>query len=48
MRFIMIMIPKVFQGGKGKRAPVDFIPPAEAVEKMKKFNDELIKAGFND
>ena len=41
MRFMMLMIPKVYAG------PVDpdFAPPAEAVAKMSKYNAELSKAG---
>ncbi|HLH11708.1 MAG TPA: YciI family protein [Methylovirgula sp.] len=41
MRFMMMMIPDVY------RRPVsaDFVPPADAMEKMGKFNEELRKAG---
>jgi hypothetical protein len=41
MRFMMLMIPKVYAG------PVDptFTPPADAVEKMMAYNTELSKAG---
>jgi hypothetical protein len=45
MRFMMFMIPQVYQGGRGKRAEADFTPPADAVEKMMKYNEELAKAG---
>ncbi len=45
MRFMMFMIPAVYQGGKGKRVAADFTPPADAVEKMMKYNEELAKAG---
>ena len=45
MRFMMFMIPAVYQGGKAKRVGADFTPPADAVEKMMKFNEELAKAG---
>lgn len=45
MRFMMFMIPAVYQGGKGKRVGADFTPPADAVEQMMKFNEELAKAG---
>ncbi len=45
MRFMMIMIPAVYQGGKGKRVGADFTPPADAVEKMMKYNEELANAG---
>jgi hypothetical protein len=39
------MIPGVYQGAKASEAKEDFIPPADAVEKMMKFNEELAKAG---
>ena len=39
MRFMMLMIPKVYQAGAG------FAPSAEAVQKMTKYNEELAKAG---
>ncbi len=45
MRFMMLMIPGVYQGDKGRKAPADFIPSAEMVEKMVKYNEELAKAG---
>lgn len=45
MRFIMFMIPNVYQGEKGKQIESDFAPPADAVEKMGKYNEELAKAG---
>ena len=47
MRFMMFMIPKVYQPDTpaGERAEEGFAPPAEAVEKMMKFNEELAKAG---
>ncbi|MDD8018729.1 MAG: YciI family protein [Bacteroidota bacterium] len=45
MRFMMFMIPTVYQGGKGKRVAADFTPPADAVEAMMKYNEELAKAG---
>ena len=40
MRFMMLMIPKGYE----KAAP-DTTPPADAVEKMMKYNAELQKAG---
>ena len=43
MRFMIFMIPKVYQGGK--KVDPDFVPSAEMVEKMTKFNSELKKAG---
>lgn len=45
MRFMMLMIPGVYQGAQGRKAGVDFTPSAEAVEKMTKYNEELAKAG---
>ena len=45
MRFMMMMIPKVYQGAAGKKVGPDFAPPAEAVERMMKYNEELAKAG---
>lgn len=45
MKFMMIMIPAVYQGGKGKRTAADFTPPADAVEQMMKYNEALAKAG---
>lgn len=47
MRFIMFMIPKVYQPDTppSERAGEGFAPPADAVEKMMKYNEELTKAG---
>lgn len=45
MRFMMFMIPEVYQGGKGKRVGKDFTPPADAIEQMMKYNEDLAKAG---
>ena len=47
MRFMMMMIPRVYQPGTppGEKAGEGFTPPAEAVAKMMKFNEELAKAG---
>lgn len=42
MRFMMLMIPKVYQGEK---LPADFAPDVEAVEAMMKYNEDLAKAG---
>lgn len=41
MRFMMLMIPGVYQ----KPSDPNFTPPADMVEKMMKYNDELMKAG---
>jgi len=47
MRFMMFMIPKVYQPDTpaSEKAGPGFTPPADAVEKMMKFNEELTKAG---
>jgi hypothetical protein len=45
MRFMMLMIPAVYQGAQSKNVGADFTPPAEMVEKMTKYNEELAKAG---
>ena len=45
MRFMMLMIPSVYQGKNGEKAGADFTPPADAVEKMMKYNEKLAKAG---
>lgn len=45
MRFVMFMIPAVYQGGKGKRVDGDFTPSADGVAPMMRYNEELAKAG---
>ena len=47
MRFMMLMIPKVYQPGtpSAEKAGEGFAPPADAVEKMTRYNEELAKAG---
>jgi hypothetical protein len=47
MRFMMLMIPRVYQpdASPGERAEEGFTPPAEAVARMMKYNEELAKAG---
>ena len=45
MRFMMLMIPKAYQGAEGRKAGADFAPPAEAVERMTRYNERLAKAG---
>ncbi len=40
MRFMMLVIPKVYEN-----APADFVPPADLVAKMTKYNESLTKAG---
>ena len=46
MKVLMLMIPRVYQPDTpaAERAGPDFMPPADALEKMGKFNDELAKA----
>lgn len=43
MRFMILMIPNVYRGNK--KIDPNFVPPADKVEQMGKFNNELIKAG---
>jgi hypothetical protein len=43
MKFMVLMIPGVYRGNKKLD---NFMPPAEAMEKMGKFNDEMVKAGI--
>ncbi len=45
MRFMMFMIPGVYQGPNGKNLPADFAPDAEGVAQMMKYNEDLAKAG---
>jgi len=47
MRFMMMMIPRVYQPDTpaGEQAGEGFAPPADALEKMMKFNEELAAAG---
>ncbi len=47
MRFMMLMIPRVYQPDTppGERAGEGFVPPADAVARMMEFNEELAKAG---
>jgi hypothetical protein len=47
MKFLMMMIPRVYQPDTpaAERAGEGFAPPADAVEKMMKYNEELAKAG---
>ncbi len=47
MRFLMMMIPRVYQPDTppAERAGENFTPPADAVAKMMKYNEELAKAG---
>jgi len=45
MRFMVLMIPGVYQPQDGKKTEPGFVPSAEMVEKMTKFNEDLSKAG---
>jgi len=47
MKFLMLMIPRVYQPSTpaAERAGEGFMPPAEAMEAMGRFNEELAKAG---
>jgi hypothetical protein len=47
MKFLMMMIPRVYQPDTpaAERAGEGFAPPADAVAKMMKYNEELAKAG---
>ena len=47
MKFLMMMIPRVYQPDTpaAERAGEGFIPPADAVARMMKYNEELAKAG---
>ena len=45
MRFLVLMIPEVYQPKNGKKTDRHFTPDAEMMAKMGKFNEELEKAG---
>jgi len=45
MRFMMLMIPKVYQGKAGQNIASDFAPGADDVAKMTKYNEELARTG---
>jgi len=47
MKFMMFMIPRVYQPNTpaGERAEDGYTPPADMVEKMMAYNEELAKAG---
>jgi hypothetical protein len=45
MRFLVFMIPAVYQPKNDKKTDPDFAPDAEMMAKMGKFNEELKKAG---
>jgi hypothetical protein len=41
MRFMMLMIPRVYQGNEGQKVGADFAPSAEDVDRMMKYNEQL-------
>lgn len=45
MRFLVFMIPTVYQPKNGQHIDPHFTPDAEMMAKMGRFNDELKKAG---
>ncbi len=45
MRFMMMMIPEVYQGKNVDYLRADFAPPKEAVDNMNKYNEALANAG---
>ena len=45
MRFMMLMIPRVYQGAEGKTLGADSAPGAGDVAQMMKYNEDLAKAG---
>ena len=45
MRFMMLMIPKVYQGPEGSKLAASFTASAEMVEAMMKYNKRLDDAG---
>ena len=45
MRFLVFMIPGVYQPKNGKKTDPHFTPDAEMVAKMGEFNEELKEAG---
>ena len=45
MRFMMLMIPKVYQGANGRNTAADFTPSPEAIKRMTRYNERLAQAG---
>ena len=45
MRFMMLMIPGVYQGAEGKKAKSEFTVDVDDFQKMEIYNEELSKAG---
>ncbi len=46
MRFVVLMIPGVYQQKSNRLVGTDFIPNAEMMAKMGQFNEELKQAGL--
>lgn len=46
MRFVVLMIPGVYQPKSNRLVGADFIPNAEMMAKMGQFNEELKQAGL--
>ena len=42
---MMLMIPGVYQGAKGRNVAPDFAPSADAVQNMTRYNERLARAG---
>ena len=45
MRFMMLMIPKVYQGANGSKVGAGFTPSEGAVGRMMQYNEELAGSG---
>jgi hypothetical protein len=45
MRFMLLMIPEVYQGAEGRNAAPNFAPSADTVQKMTRYNERLARAG---
>jgi hypothetical protein len=45
MRFMMLMIPDVYQGKKGQNVASDFAPNADDIARMEKYNEDLARSG---
>ena len=45
MRFMMLMIPKVYQGANGSKVGAGFTPSEGAVGRMMQYNEELARSG---
>ena len=45
MRFLVFMIPKVYQPKNGQKTDANFTPDPKMMEEMERFNDELREVG---